>query len=66
MIEIEPVLAEEKKDGSKILLPIALKYYSPVEGDPFGVSVPDLMKDKQTAESKLFNLAILKEIRNAL
>jgi hypothetical protein len=66
MIEIEPVLKEEKSNASKILFPIALKYYSPVEGDPFGVSIPDLMKDKQSSESKLFNLAILKETRNAL
>lgn len=66
MMKIKPVLKEEKENPLKVIFPIALKYYSPVQGDPFGISVPDLMKDKQTAESKLFNLAILKETRNAL
>lgn len=66
MIRLEPALKEEKADPTKVMYPIALKYYSPVQGDPFGVSVPDLMRDKQTSQSKLFNLAILKETRNAL
>ena len=66
MLKLEPVLKEEKQNPTKVLYPVALKYYSPVEGDPYGVSVPDLMRDKQTAESKLFNLAVLKETRGAL
>jgi len=66
MMKIAPVFKEEKKDNSKILYPISLKYYAPLKGDPFGVSLPDLLRDKQSAESKLFNLTLISATRNAL
>jgi len=66
MIEIKPVLDDEKKDTTKILFPIALKYISPLKGDPFGISFPDLLRDKQTAKSKLINLTLVSATRNAL
>ena len=66
MVKIDPVFKEEKKDESKIIFPIALKYYSPLKGDPFGVSVPDLLRDKQGAKSKLLNLTLISATRNAL
>lgn len=66
MMKLEPVLAEEKRDPLKVMYPIAIKYYSPVEGDPYGISVPDLIRDKQTSESKLFNLTLITATRNAL
>jgi len=64
-IEIPAVMSEEKKDPTKISFPIALKYFSPLKGDPFGVSIPDLLRDKQTADSKLINLTLITAIRNA-
>lgn len=66
MIKLEPVTKEEKANPLKVPFPIALKYYSPIKCDPFGVSIPDLLRDKQDAESRLFNLAIQKEIRNVM
>lgn len=63
---IKPILAEEKANPMKICFPIALKYYSPVEWDPIWISVPDLLKDKQSSESKLFNLTLITATRNAL
>jgi len=66
MVRLEPVLKEEKDNPLKVLFPIALKYYSPVKWDPIGISVPDLLKDKQSNESKLFNLTLITATRNAL
>jgi len=66
MLKIKAVTKEEKASPNKIGFPIALKYYSPLKGDPFGVSVPDLLRDKQSAESKLFNLTLISATRNAL
>lgn len=66
MVKLQAVTKEEKSNPLKIPFPIALKYYSPVKWDPFGISVPDLLRDKQKAESRLFNLALQKETRNTL
>ena len=66
MLKLKPITKEEKANPLKVPFPIALKYYSPIKGDPYGISVPDLLRDKQKAESKLFNLAIQKETRNTL
>lgn len=56
--ELEPVTIEEKKDLSLVPFPFTLNYYSPTRNDPFGVSVPDLVEDKQRAKSVLKNLRI--------
>lgn len=56
--ELEPVTVEEMKDPSLVPFPVALNYYSPTRHDPFGVSVPDLVEDKQRAKSVLKNLRI--------
>lgn len=66
MKKLKAVTKEEKKNGYKISFPISLLYYSPIKGDPLWISVPDLMRDKQDAESKLLNLAVIKETRNTL
>jgi len=66
MIKLDAVFSEEKEDASNIIYPIALKYYSPVKWDPLWVSVWDLLRDKQSAESKLFNLTLISATRNAL
>ena len=53
-------------DDENIVFPIALKYFSPLKWDNFWISVPDLLKDKQIAESRLFNLTLIWATRNAL
>lgn len=57
---IEPVTASEKKNKSVIPFPIILNYYSPFKWDPFWVSVPDLLEDKQKAEQLFLNLDRIK------
>lgn len=59
--KIEPVTAEEKKDESLVPWPLVTNYYSPQRNNPFGVSVGDLVEDKQRAKSVLANLRIGKE-----
>ena len=64
--EIKPVLAEEKKDPTKVDFPIILNYWKPRRNDPFGESVPDKLDDKQIAKTILFNLNIIKAKKEAL
>lgn len=59
--KIKPVTTEEKNDQAKIPWPLVKNYYSPQRNNPFGVSVPDLVEDKQRAKSVLANLRINKE-----
>ncbi len=66
MTRLEPMTKEEKVNPLLVPFPVVLKYFSPIQGDPFGISIPDLQRDKQTAESKIFNLAVIKETRNTL
>lgn len=66
MKELKPITKDEKANPLKVPFPIAIKYYSPIKWDPFGISIPDLLRDKQKAESVLFNLAIQKETRNTM
>lgn len=56
MEKIEPVFEEEKKDKRNIEFPIFTFHYSPLEYDPYGVSIPDLLGDKQRAMQLLMNL----------
>ncbi len=63
---INPVGGNEKEDPILVPFPVILNYYSPLRWDPFGVSVPDLLEDKQRAKSILANLRLIKEKRNAL
>jgi len=46
--------------------PITLNYFRPKTNDPFGDSVMDYVEDKQRADSKLFNLQVLKATQEAL
>jgi len=66
MRELKAAFEDEKKDPTRIGFPVALKYVSPLKGDPFGISYPDLLRDKQTANSKLINLTLVSATRNAL
>lgn len=40
-------------------IPVARTYFSPLRGDPFGVSLVDLIEDKQRANSILMNLRLI-------
>lgn len=66
MIKLPYTNKSQKENPSLIMFPIALKYYSPLKGDNFWISIPDLLRDKQSAESKLFNLTLISATRNAL
>ena len=59
--EIEPVTPKEKKNPARVPFPITLNYYMPQTEDPFGVSIPDLVEDKQRAKSIFKNLRIAAE-----
>lgn len=63
---LNPILLEEKEDEDNVYFPIALKYYSYVDWDCYWISVPDLLRDKQSAYSKIFNLLLITATRNAL
>lgn len=62
--EIEAVTDKEKKDPACVPWPIALNHYMPQREDPFGVSIPDLVEDKQRAKSIFKNLRIAAEKAN--
>jgi len=66
IVRLEPITKEERANPLLVPFPICLKYIDPIEGDPFGISTPDKLRDKQAAKSKLFNLAVTKETRNTL
>lgn len=56
----------EKKDPSKIPFPIVLRHYRPVRYDPFGISVPDLLEDKEAMQQLFINLSRIKAEHEAL
>lgn len=60
MEKIVPVLKEEKEDAKNIKFPVIEFHYSPHEGDRFGVSIPDLLADKQKSQQLLLNLQTIK------
>lgn len=62
--EIEPVTKKEKDNPACTPWPLALNYYMPQREDPFGVSIPDLVEDKQRAKSIFKNLRIAAEKAN--
>jgi len=66
IVYLEPETPAEKKNPLLVPYPIAFKYFSPMPNDFYGVSVPDLLKDKQQRFSRLFNLAYKKAVRDVL
>lgn len=62
--ELEPVTKNEKDNPTKVPWPITLNHYMPQREDPFGVSIPDLIEDKQRAKSIFKNLRIAAEKAN--
>ena len=61
-----PVFEEEIKDPSKIMFPIALKYFSYLPWDSMWISPFDLLRSKQSAYSILFNLMLKMAYKNAM
>jgi len=59
-VEITPELSEEKKNPNLVEFPVVLKYYKPFEYDPYGISIPDLLEDKQKSLQLFTNLAKVK------
>ncbi len=58
-VEIEAVTKEEKRNPELIECPVIVSYYSPYRGDPYGVSLVDLIEDKQKAHKILSNLRLI-------
>lgn len=65
-VKIEPVKMEEKKEEDLIEFPVNVSWFSPYRGDPFGVSLCDLVEDKQKANSILLNLQLINAKYNTL
>ena len=58
--EVKPVTKEEKKTGKvSMKTVIRVSYFSPTRWDPFGISMADLILDKQKAQSILMNLRLI-------
>lgn len=66
MEKIERVLEEEIKEKANIKFPIIEFEYSPMEWDPFGVCVPDILADKQRWQQLLLNLEKIKSVYAAM
>jgi hypothetical protein len=64
--ELEPETEAEKKNPLLVPFPVSFTYFSPMPNDFYGISVVDLLKDKQTRFSRLFNLEYIRAVRNAL
>ena len=60
---LNPVTEEEKKDESKIPFPISLRYAFYDYGRPYGISTVDMLRDTQSALTKLFNLYLAQVFR---
>ena len=60
MKAIEPVLKEEKKDPTLVWRPFAFYFYKPERWKVMGVSVPDLLDDKEEAKTILLNASLIK------
>lgn len=63
--EIEPKTEQEREDPLKVKFPVNIdRYLDTVQGDPIGMSVFDLVEEKQINRSALLNLATAKGIKN--
>jgi hypothetical protein len=58
--EIKPVREEEKKDPSLVQFPVVVRNWIEKRWDPFGVSVPDILEDKQRMMQLFLNLNRIK------
>lgn len=63
--EIKPVRKEEKKNKSLVPYPIVSENFSRLRHDPFGISLCDLLEDKQRGKQLFLNLNRLMAEANA-
>lgn len=64
--EIPAMTNVETEDSSKIQIPVVVRYYRPLRGDPYGISIPDLMEDKESMIQLIMNLSAIKAQHEAL
>jgi hypothetical protein len=57
---IKPVLKEEKEDESLVPRPFAFYFYKPERWKVLGVSIPDMLDDKEEAKTILINANLIK------
>lgn len=60
LIELKPVLVEEKKNPALVPRPVAFYFYKPERWKVMWVSVPDLLDDKEEAKTVLINASLIK------
>jgi hypothetical protein len=63
--EIRPVDEAERKNPSLIPFPVEVYNASPLENDPCGIGLAELILDFQNAKNRLMNLDLRKEEWNA-
>ena len=59
--EIPAITESEKKNSSLIQFPIVHYYFNPKPGDPYGISLVDLVQTQHMYKNLLMNFAYLKE-----
>lgn len=64
--EIPAMTDIEKKDKSKIEFPVIVRHFRPLRWDPYGISVPDLLEDKESMIQLFHNLRRIKTEHQAL
>lgn len=62
--EIEPQTTEERKNPSLVPFPVNITNVIPLQEDPFWIAPLELIIDKQWAQNRLMNLAIIQEQQN--
>lgn len=60
LIELKPVLVEEKADPTLVPRPVAFYFYKPERWKVLWVSIPDLLEDKEEAKTVLINASLIK------
>jgi hypothetical protein len=58
--EIQPANKVQKKNPSLVKFPVVVRHWSPLYWDPYGVSLPDIMEDKQMMIQLFMNLNRIK------
>jgi len=64
--EIPAMTDIENEDPSKITFPVIIRNWRYLRYDPFGISVPDLLEDKESMMQLFLNLARIKSEHQAL
>lgn len=64
--EIPAMTDIEMADPTKIQFPVIVRHYRKLRYDPFGVSIPDLLEDKEAMQQLFLNLSRIKAEHEAL